>query len=661
MKDRTKEKDQDRLAVLRSYHILDTLPEKEFDEITKLAAFICDTPVSLISLSDKNKQFFKSRKGLDIAEIKRSDSFCSDAINHPNDITIIPDARLDKRYSLNLLVNEPYSFIFYAGMPLTTSKGVVLGTLCVLDKQPRNLSLQQLEALKTLAAQVVNLMELRRNNMDMELAEIRLKASEANYKSLFDFSPLPKILLDIETLEILEVNVAAEEKYAYSKSELKGRNMGILINEMDINHFHDSLYEIKDSKKKIVFKPVIHRKKNGELMQAEMITQIIQYENRPSILAIVNDLTDKLNIESDKSQLASILENSLNEVYIFEIENLKFLYANKGALKNIGYEWAELKMLTPFYIKPEFNEEQFRAFIAPLLHDHKEKLIFVTRHRRKDGSLYDVEVHLQKMKFEGQPAFVALIIDVTVSKSRETKLEQLNGLLEKSNQELSDFAYVTAHDLQEPLRMVSSFTTLLDRKYRDLLDEKGKAYIHHTVDGAKRMHQLIQDILEYSKPGGIVATNESIKLDAILELVLNDLQNRIISGSAKVKVPDKTITLRGNQNALYRLFLNLTSNALKFIPENRSPEVTINWEDQNSNWEFSVSDNGIGIEKDYLPTLFKPFNRLKTKQTEGTGLGLATCKKIVDQHGGKIWVESIPGEGSQFFFTLPKEPFYSPG
>ncbi|MEX0884041.1 MAG: ATP-binding protein, partial [Cyclobacteriaceae bacterium] len=114
-----------------------------------------------------------------------------------------------------------------------------------------------------------------------------------------------------------------------------------------------------------------------------------------------------------------------------------------------------------------------------------------------------------------------------------------------------------------------------------------------------------------------------------------------------LNLPDKRITLKGNQNALYRLFLNLTSNALKFILENRTPEVTINCEDQNSKWQFSVSDNGIGIDKDYLPTLFEPFNRINDKQTEGTGLGLATCKKIVDQHGGKIWVDSIPGKGSQ--------------
>lgn len=332
-------------------------------------------------------------------------------------------------------------------------------------------------------------------------AELKIKESERNYRMLFDLSPMPKILLDVDTLEVLEINQSALTKYGYQRNEILGQSTGILFREEEISDFYESIQKLRGKDRASRLDTVIHLKKNGELLQGELFIHELVYKGRNCMMAIFNDKTDQLRTLSLKSQLASIMENRLNEIYIFDTGSLQFSYANRGALLNMGYKLEELRTLTPYDIKPEFNEQEFREFIHPLLSGKKEQLVFVTVHERKDGSRYPVEVHLQKMRYEGQPALVAIIIDITETKKTEHRLKELNELLAKSNGELEQFASITAHDLQEPLRMVSGFTSLLKKKYEGQLDEKGLQYIHYAMDGSIRMQQMIKDILEYSKAG----------------------------------------------------------------------------------------------------------------------------------------------------------------
>ncbi|WP_162342404.1 PAS domain S-box protein [Cyclobacterium salsum] len=490
---------------------------------------------------------------------------------------------------------------------------------------------------------------------ERKIAELKIRESERNYRMLFELSPLPKILLDVDTLEVLEINQAALTTYGYQKSEILGFSMGILFREEEVSTFYESIHKLKVKEGASKLDTVIQQKKNGELLQGELFVHELVYRGRNCIMAILNDQTEQLRTRSLKSQLASIMENSLNEIYIFDTDSLHFSYANRGALLNMGYSLKEIQTLTPYDIKPEFGEQEFRDFLQPLLSDQKEKLVFVTVHERKDGSRYPVEVHLQKMRYEGQPALVAIIIDITETKKTERKLQELNDLLANSNRELEQFASVTAHDLQEPLRMVSGFTSLIKKKYEGQLDEKGLQYIHFAMDGSIRMQQMIKDILEYSKAGQALKRMEQFSLMEVLDPVLNDLEKRIASKRARIEIPQQDLPLQGHQNSIYRLFLNLISNALKFIPKDRTPEVRIQVRQDLEKYHFTIEDNGIGIASEDLSKLFQPFNRLHNKQTfEGTGLGLATCKKIVVNHGGEIWVTSSPGEGSQFHFTVPK-------
>ncbi|WP_158856914.1 PAS domain S-box protein [Lunatibacter salilacus] len=486
-------------------------------------------------------------------------------------------------------------------------------------------------------------------------AELKTQQSEANYRMLFESSPVPKMLLDVDTLHILEVNTATVSKYGYKREELLGKSIGKLFREEDVIPFFESIQVLRGRNSETKLENIVHRKKNGELIQGEMLVHELYFEGQNCFLTVLNDQTEHLKTASIRSQMANILENSLNEIYVFDTKELRFLYVNRGAILNIGYSLKELKQLTPYQIKPEFDELKFRDYLVPLLNDQKEQLVFVTKHERKDGSTYPVEVHLQKMWYEGQPAFVAIIIDITEAKASENKLQELNQLLEKSNDELEQFASITAHDLLEPLRMISGFTSLLEKKYADKLDEKGLKYLRFASDGSVRMQQMIKDILEYSRATTKAEDSETFNLLDVLATVINDLQLLIQSSGASIHLPESDLLLFGDKNAIYRLFLNLINNALKFTPDGKKPEIRIVLDQDEYQYQFTVSDNGIGIDPDHIKLLFKPYSRLNTRQKfEGTGLGLATCKKIVDYQGGTMWVTSQPNEGSQFHFNLPK-------
>ncbi|HEX2867563.1 MAG TPA: CHASE domain-containing protein [Ignavibacteriales bacterium] len=235
----------------------------------------------------------------------------------------------------------------------------------------------------------------------------------------------------------------------------------------------------------------------------------------------------------------------------------------------------------------------------------------------------------------------------------EEKLKKTLDDLARSNRELENFAYVASHDLQEPLRMISSYTQLLSKRYKGQLDAKADQFIEFTVDGAKRMQQLIHDLLEYSR----VATRgkEFVPVDTneIIKTVLNNLQISIKKNNAVITY-DNLPRVTGDDIQLMQLFQNLLSNSLKF-KSNKTPEINIHAEDKGSEWLFSVSDNGIGLDPQFKERIFIIFQRLHEREEyPGTGIGLAVCKKIVERHGGRIWVESEPGEGSTFFFTIPK-------
>jgi signal transduction histidine kinase len=255
---------------------------------------------------------------------------------------------------------------------------------------------------------------------------------------------------------------------------------------------------------------------------------------------------------------------------------------------------------------------------------------------------------------------IGALQDLTESTAHENMLQQLNISLEKrarelaeSNADLERFAYVASHDLQEPLRMVSSFLQLLEKRYKDKLDQKAHEYIAYAVDGAERMKRLILDLLEYSRVNSSVVEKEDVDVNKVIDDLRLTYKNVLMDTNGTIS-NDQLPFVKGNKTQILQLFQNLIGNAFKY-KSNKPPVVNISYKEDNDAYNFAVTDNGIGIDPKFFNKIFIIFQRLHNReQYLGTGIGLAICKKIIDKHSGKIWVSSAPGEGSTFYFTLPK-------
>ncbi len=267
---------------------------------------------------------------------------------------------------------------------------------------------------------------------------------------------------------------------------------------------------------------------------------------------------------------------------------------------------------------------------------------------RKDGTEIPVEIGLNPIRTDEGLFVLASVVDISARKKTEEELH-------RSNEELERFAYVASHDLQEPLRTVASYVQLLAKRYRDELDADANEFIDFAVAGVSRMQRLIEDLLAFSRVGAGRHAPTLTDADAVLKSVIDDL-HASIAESAAVITHDSMPRVLVDASQLEHVFANLIGNALKFCGE-ETPRVHIGVRLSGRLWEFTVRDNGIGIDPQFFERIFVIFKRLHARDHyDGTGIGLAICKKIVERHGGKIWVESSPGEGSSFRFTLPAVP-----
>lgn len=368
---------------------------------------------------------------------------------------------------------------------------------------------------------------------------------------------------------------------------------------------------------------------------------------------IKSDITELKFAQERLQQFKTTLDLTLDSVFMFNPVNLRFFYVNAGATKMMGYTREELCHMTPLEIKPDFTEESFRRLIAPLQKRQQSSLTFQTRHQRADGTFLPVEVFLQYIappKRSGR--FVAIVRDISAYKQAEARLEEALEELQRSNQDLEQFAYVASHDLQEPLRMVSSYVELLAHRYGEKLDEDAREYIQFATCGTKLMQELIQDLLAYSRIGTRGKPFERVELNDLVELVRTNIQELLREAGGTLEAgPLPTVT--ADRMQVVRLLQNLISNAVKFRGD-RPPHVRVSAERQADGWALRVEDNGIGIDPKHYERIFTVFQRLHTRdQYPGTGMGLAICKRIVERHGGTIGVRSRPGEGTCFTFTIP--------
>ncbi|NOT52254.1 MAG: PAS domain S-box protein [Chitinophagaceae bacterium] len=375
---------------------------------------------------------------------------------------------------------------------------------------------------------------------------------------------------------------------------------------------------------------------------------IIYFEGNLKDITERKKVEEKLIIAQRKYQ--AIFENTAEGIYQSTPDG-RFIMANPSMARIFGYD-------SPGELISSITNIGTQIYTDPVERSKMSEII------RKQGRIenYEVQVltksnetiwinvNIHSVKDdEGNISFFeGTLKDVTKRKKSEEEILQLNRSLDQ-------FANITAHDLQEPIRMVSGFLGLLDKKYSDAIDDQGKNFIFRAKDGADRMSLLIKDLLEFSRSGNKAAKKEYVDLSFVMDLVDKDLSIVMADTGTKLRLPSAMPVVYGTQSALYRLLLNLVSNGIKFRKKDTPPEITIALTELADCWEFTVEDNGIGVAEKDQPRLFQAFQRLHRRdEYPGTGLGLVTCKKIVETHGGRIWMKSEFGKGTTFHFTISK-------
>jgi PAS domain S-box-containing protein len=373
-----------------------------------------------------------------------------------------------------------------------------------------------------------------------------------------------------------------------------------------------------------------------------------------AIVGVLRDVTERKEMEDalrQSEQHYSALVESLTDA-VFKFKGRTITWCNDRVEKIYGYTRDELLGKEAAFLLPE--GENLKEFMAKIAASITEQGHFQStgRVRTKNGGFVDVEYVISKVKGDKSLELVAVARDITERRKAEEKLQQAMAELARSNKDLEQFAYVASHDLQEPLRMVASFTQLLARRYQGKLDADADEFIRYIVDGAARMQQLINDLLSYSRVGTRGKPFEDTDCEAALWKATSNLGAAIVETGATV-THDPLPAVKADSAQIVQLFQNLIGNAIKFHSQEQ-PRVHVGASRTGVEWIFSVRDNGIGIDPQYFDRIFAVFQRLHSREEyPGTGIGLAICKKIVERHGGRIWVESEPGKGSTFYFTIP--------
>ncbi|UZR98255.1 PAS domain S-box protein [Chondrinema litorale] len=370
---------------------------------------------------------------------------------------------------------------------------------------------------------------------------------------------------------------------------------------------------------------------------------------------------DRLKISNERFE--NIADATNDAIWDWDLA-ANTVYWGKGFKNLFGYNFHNTT--TSFeewikYIHPE-DITQIVTEVEELLEDSALKLFNQEyRYLKSDGNYAYVRDRGMVIRNVNGKAIrmVGAMTDITHHKEYEASLKKLNNELKqqaleltRSNEELEQFAYIASHDLQEPLRMITSFLSQLERKYKNVLDEKGLKYIDFAVDGGKRMRRIILDLLDYSRVGRTEDELEDIDLNDLLDDVKSLFRKSINESSTQINY-SKLPTLKSYRSPLTLLFQNLISNAIKYHREDTRPVINISSTKTKAGWEFAVEDNGLGISKEYFDKIFQIFQRLHNREEySGTGIGLSIVKKIVESLGGRIWLESEEGKGTTFYFTL---------
>jgi PAS domain S-box-containing protein len=485
------------------------------------------------------------------------------------------------------------------------------------------------------------------------------KEAGAKYRGLLEAAPDAMVVVNQQGGIVL-LNVQAEKTFGYSRDELIGQQVRNIVPEGFAERLiADGLRSAADALAQQIGTGIelTGLRKNGSVFPIEIMLSPLENAEGILVTAAIRDISVRKDAEKHLAQMESryrgLLEAAPDAMVVVN-QFGEIVLLNVQAEKQFGYLRDELFGQQVKNIIPEGFAERL---IADGLRSGAEALaqqigtgIELTG-RRKDGSDFPIEIMLSPLENAEGILVTAAVRDITRRKAAEANLLQKMDELNRSNEELGQFAYIASHDLQEPLRMVASYTQLLSRRYKGRLDSDADEFIAFAVDGANRMQRLIQDLLSYSRVGTEGRALVHTSSEKALQLALANLGDAIEQSAALV-THDPLPTVIADETQLVQLFQNLVGNAIKY-QRSGIPRVHISAAHADEKWMFSVNDNGIGIDAKYLEKIFGMFQRLhKRGEFTGTGIGLAICKKIVERHQSHITVESTPGVGSMFRFAL---------
>ena len=500
-----------------------------------------------------------------------------------------------------------------------------------------------------------------RNISVRKAAEEHLEQMEGRYRGLLEAAPDAMVVVN-QTGEIVLLNAQAEKQFGYRRDELLGQKVTNIIPDGFAERLiADGLRSTEDALAQQIGMGIelTGQRKDGSTFPIEIMLSPLESAEGTLVTAAIRNISVRKAAEAHLGQMEGryrgLLEAAPDAMVVVN-QGGEIVLLNVQAEKQFGYRRDELLGQKVTNVIPDGFAERL---IADGLRSTEDALaqqigtgIELTG-RRKDGSEFPLEIMLSPLESADEMLVTAAIRDISVRKTAEGVLFQKVEELKRSNVELGQFAYIASHDLQEPLRMVASYTQLLSRRYKGRLDADADEFIAYAVDGASRMQRLIQDLLTYSRVGTKGKDLLDTSSEEALEHALINLRGAIKDGDAVV-THDPLPHVRADAMQLTQLFQNLVGNAIKYQAGDDAPHIHISAAlNSGKKWEFSVKDNGLGIDAQYFEKIFGMFQRLhKRDEYAGTGIGLAICRKIVERHGGVISVESEPGLGSTFRFDL---------
>jgi PAS domain S-box-containing protein len=355
-----------------------------------------------------------------------------------------------------------------------------------------------------------------------------------------------------------------------------------------------------------------------------------------------------------KEELQLIFDNTPANIFYKDDKN-NIILLNNSAASSLGGKPEDFTGKNCIELYGEKMAAKYLEDDLKVFHSGQAMYNIIERYTPVNGPQGWVQTHKIPSVINNTMRLLVIAEDITERVQSEQEKDLLINKLQSSNEELERFAYMASHDLKEPLRMVQSFTKRLQEKYTDKLDEKANKYIEFAVDGATRMHELILDLLEYSRVSNEIIINEPTDLNEVLDYVLSNLRTAISESKAEVNSIELPVVMI-NKTRFSSVLQNLIGNALKYQQPKNQPVVNINYTEDPQKYTFTVEDNGLGISKEHYQKIFVPFMRLHNKnEYAGTGIGLSITQKIIKSEGGSIWLESEYGKGTKFYFTVPKK------